>query len=750
MVQIRGNDTYTGIEIAPEQTWGTAAVVNWERVAPLLEDTFVVEADPLPRSQQFGLGGQPLSNFDQGRQLVRGSFSFYPSYNGRFQHYLLGQFNGGIEMVVGDRLPNGATATGAHSHVYEPQPFNATAAGSVGGIGNGFTVRAWRSGQTNTGYCDTFTGCIATRLIMDQPDLDRPKWTVEFLGYRGTTTQVGQSGGPSSRIPASPTGNNGAAAWSTHANAYTDDTSFATTTTNASPVQYSAFGNLAAKAPSSALIQGIIVSVKGKKTDSGGTSTLQFDVELSWDGGTTWTTGAGTGVKTTSNLTASDATYTVGGAADTWGRSWTLAEIVGSFRVRITSRGSVTGTPTWHLQYLVVTAVMLDTALRDPQSDLVEVQLRDYNNRTTDANCPGIVKLGQHTGSAHNLTSVSTRGYKFTFDGHYDVPPPFLTAIDSSEKPGHVDKWECSGEIRSFLEQDYDAANRVHNMYRNRQDGCIRIRYVSTSNITGVFPYVLDIFIPKVAWVKSPNPIDDINPQSRWEFTAVLDGYGIQGDEWAVGVVNPVFVRKDMWMISLASGTASAMGYSIAPEGEDLGSLLDFAAPEQSLYSVPFDTTFAATTATPTDWTGETNALADGGGYASSTTEGGQIIFGGFDTSDLDASAFIDSINVRLDALKDESLGSGILELSVSVSWDGGTSWTTATRTGALTTGELTYWIGGGEGRFGRDWLGTEVTTANLKVKVATYLTSGVDVPEWRLDYVAVRIRGNSVPPVVS
>ena len=37
-------------------------------------------------------------------------------------------------------------------------------------------------------------------------------------------------------------------------------------------------------------------------------------VQLSWDGGTTWTA-----AKTSANLTTSEATYTLGGAADTLG-----------------------------------------------------------------------------------------------------------------------------------------------------------------------------------------------------------------------------------------------------------------------------------------------------------------------------------------------------------------------------------------------------------------------------------------------
>jgi len=54
-------------------------------------------------------------------------------------------------------------------------------------------------------------------------------------------------------------------------------------------------------------------------------------VELSWDGGTTWTA-----AKNTGGLTATEATYTLGTSSDTWGRTWALTEFSdANFRVRI-------------------------------------------------------------------------------------------------------------------------------------------------------------------------------------------------------------------------------------------------------------------------------------------------------------------------------------------------------------------------------------------------------------------------------
>jgi hypothetical protein len=61
-------------------------------------------------------------------------------------------------------------------------------------------------------------------------------------------------------------------------------------------------------------------------------------VQLSWNGGTSWTT-----AKTTSTLTTSEATYILGSATDTWGRTWTSDNLSNAnFRVRVIDVASST------------------------------------------------------------------------------------------------------------------------------------------------------------------------------------------------------------------------------------------------------------------------------------------------------------------------------------------------------------------------------------------------------------------------
>jgi hypothetical protein len=78
-------------------------------------------------------------------------------------------------------------------------------------------------------------------------------------------------------------------------------------------------------------IEGIAVRLDWWLDDTAGISSM--DAELSWDGGTSWTA-----AKTDTQETTSEHTVILGGAADTWGRSWTVSELSdANFRVRLTS-----------------------------------------------------------------------------------------------------------------------------------------------------------------------------------------------------------------------------------------------------------------------------------------------------------------------------------------------------------------------------------------------------------------------------
>lgn len=96
----------------------------------------------------------------------------------------------------------------------------------------------------------------------------------------------------------------------------------------------------------------------------------------------------------------------------------------------------------------------------------------------------------------------------------------------------------------------------------------------------------------------------------------------------------------------------------------------------------------------------------------------------------------IDGIEVRLDARADATAGSP--KICVQLSWDGGTTWTTAQQTGTLTTSEATYTLGGTANTWGRTWSTSNFTNANFRVRVINVASN--TSRDFSLDWVAVRV----------
>ena len=80
------------------------------------------------------------------------------------------------------------------------------------------------------------------------------------------------------------------------------------------------------------------ITVRARMGTSSAAGVYGICVELSWDGGGTWTT-----ARQVIFGTMAQTTYTIGGAADTWGRSWDAPSLdTSKFRVRITDVSSNT------------------------------------------------------------------------------------------------------------------------------------------------------------------------------------------------------------------------------------------------------------------------------------------------------------------------------------------------------------------------------------------------------------------------
>ena len=95
-------------------------------------------------------------------------------------------------------------------------------------------------------------------------------------------------------------------------------------------------------------VDGITVRADVGMSNNGGTSA--FCVELSWDGGATWTAAKSVTLNATTVTT-----FTFGSSSDTWGRGWTAAQLsTTNFRVRVTDATSQSN-KTYRLDYLAVT-----------------------------------------------------------------------------------------------------------------------------------------------------------------------------------------------------------------------------------------------------------------------------------------------------------------------------------------------------------------------------------------------------------
>jgi hypothetical protein len=149
-------------------------------------------------------------------------------------------------------------------------------------------------------------------------------------GNRSPTANAAAPGGDDNGFQTNPTG------------AYADDSSYAQdpnsgTNTNTgcgdAGKDRHDFYNYGISVPVTNDVTGITVRLVARISSTTSTTTRRMCVELSWDGGATWTA-----AKQTSSLSTSYQTYTLGGSADTWGRTWTPSELSNAnFRLRVTN-----------------------------------------------------------------------------------------------------------------------------------------------------------------------------------------------------------------------------------------------------------------------------------------------------------------------------------------------------------------------------------------------------------------------------
>jgi hypothetical protein len=168
------------------------------------------------------------------------------------------------------------------------------------------------------------------------------------------------------------------------------------------------FYNFGFSVPSGATINGIGVNLYAKADSTA--NTPMMCVQFSWDGGNTWTT-----PKSTSTLTTSNASYTLGSSSDTWGRTWSSSDFSDSnFRMRIIDVSSSTS--------------------RDFSLDYVGVKVY-YNGISTTSNDQSPFGYGASSLTVLNNTGyIDSGGYLYTFD---------LSNIDSKSPTNGLDQVGC-------------------------------------------------------------------------------------------------------------------------------------------------------------------------------------------------------------------------------------------------------------------------------------------------------------------
>ena len=148
-----------------------------------------------------------------------------------------------------------------------------------------------------------------------------------------------------------------------------------------------------------------------------------------------------------------------------------------------------------------------------------------------------------------------------------------------------------------------------------------------------------------------------------------------------------------------------------------------------------------------------TNAYADDGvfardinsGTSSSTsctsTRKDKHLFYDYNLA-IPAGSTIRGIEVRLDALVESTSSSP--RLCVQLSWNGGSSWTTAKSTPRLTRSEASYLLGSDSDLWGRSWTDGNLSNASFRVRVTSVASS--TSRDFSLDWIAVRVTHQPAP----
>lgn len=200
---------------------------------------------------------------------------------------------------------------------------------STAGLSDGQHI-LFVQGQDNQGNWGPFTAQFFTVGAVTPTPTPPPAGNT---GWLSPTANAAQTGGDNNGFQSNAT------------NAYSDNATFAVDTNSGNGSSTSCtsarkdkhnFYNYNVSIPGGTAVTGIEVRIDGRVDSTSGSP--KFCVQLSWNGGASWTT-----AKSTVTLSTSENSYILGSSVDNWGHSWTSTDLSNTnFRVRIISVASST------------------------------------------------------------------------------------------------------------------------------------------------------------------------------------------------------------------------------------------------------------------------------------------------------------------------------------------------------------------------------------------------------------------------
>ncbi len=233
--------------------------------------------------------------------------------------------------------------------------------------------------------------------------------------------------------------------------------------------------------PNGATIQGIQVAVEGNRD-----SNRTIDLALSWDDGANFTA-----TKTLSTFTGTDSTLIAGGTADTWGHSWTPAQVNNSnLRLRVEGNGGS----------------------NDVNLDQIQVKV----TYTTDSVAPTVSTVDSD-GDTYNIASAATQPIMVTFSEDISNTPTIAVSGDAQTVTNCADADAKTFCFNYSVPAATDATTKTVQI-SGAQDSSTNVMVADNSHT-----FVVDTEAPVIAFTTTIPSLTN-NPMPSFTYSTDEDG----------------------------------------------------------------------------------------------------------------------------------------------------------------------------------------------------------------------------------